>query len=168
MPKNSFAEQMAAIVIMAILIVVVWVAIANTQEVPLTVRIAESQIGRGEIGGNNQGPIVEMYTRGQNVAWCAGFVSWVRSQAGDKGPYLLSARSYWTSGHFKRVSRPKPGDFIIFYRGSHSGHVGIVEKVQGARITTIEGNVGRYPAKVKRFRYTLGHIRKILGFVRVR
>lgn len=130
------------------------------------VQIAESQIGKGEIGGDNKGPEVRKYTRGKEVAWCSGFVSWVRSRAGYEGTYILHARSYWTSSRI-RTTKPKPGDVIVFRRGGHGGHVGIVEKVQGQTITTIEGNVGPYPAKVKRQTYTIGHIQNLLGFVRV-
>lgn len=140
---------------------------AFSQEIPLTVRIAESQIGKGEIGGNNQGPIVEMYTRGQDVAWCSAFVSWVRFQSGQRSNYFLSAKSYWKSYYSQRVTSPRPGDLIIFSRSHSQGHIGFVEKVQGCTVTTIEGNVGKYPAKVKRFHYRLGCINHLLGFVRI-
>ena len=135
------------------------------------VKIALSQLGKGEIGGDNKGPQVEMYTRGQDVSWCAAFVSWVLTKAGVRGEgYLLSARSYWTKYKAHRVHSPKSGDIICFYRGSrrgHSGHVGIVERVKDGEVYTIEGNVGRYPAVVKEFHYRLNHIPHLLGFVRV-
>lgn len=131
------------------------------------VEIAQSQIGKGEIGGDNRGPQVKKYTRGQEVAWCAAFVSWVRSQSGQASPYLLAARSYWKNYSHKRVARPRSGDLIIFARGNHQGHIGIVERVQGNTITTIEGNVGKFPATVRRFTYQIGNIKNLLGFVRV-
>lgn len=134
---------------------------------PAIVTIAESQIGKGEIGGNNKGIFVKRYTQGQEVAWCAGFVSWVRFHAGQRDNYFLSARSYWNTYRCQRVSSPRTGDIIIFRRGLHSGHVGIVETVQGSTITTIEGNVGAYPARVARFTYRLNHIKNLLGFIRL-
>jgi len=143
---------------------------AHAQEIPLTVRIAESQLGRGEIGGKNQGPIVEMYTKGQDVSWCAAFVSWTLTKAHKTNRYLLSAKSYWRDYRSSRVTSPRSGDIICFYRGgrrSGLGHVGIIENVRGEYITTIEGNVGRYPAKVKREHYRLGHINNLLGFIRI-
>ena len=136
-------------------------------QVPLTVQIAESQIGMGEMYGNNSGPVVERYTRGQDVAWCAAFVSFVRYQAGYRDVYYLNARSYWNHFRNNRIRVPKPGDFIVFTRGLHGGHIGIVEKTQGNFIWTIEGNVGRFPAKVKRFKYTMGYIKHLLGFLRI-
>lgn len=131
------------------------------------VRIAESQIGKGEIGGNNRGLEVERYTKGKDCAWCAAFVSWVLSRSGHNEHYFLSARSYWKAYANKKVERPQPGDLIIFKRGSFGGHIGIVEKIQGQTVTTIEGNVGRYPARVREFKYHLNHIPHLLGFVRI-
>lgn len=134
------------------------------------VKVAQSQIGKGEQGGDNQGPIVEKYTQGKDVAWCAAFVSWTLKQAGKDNRYLLSARSYWEIYRSQRVQHPKPGDIICFYRGKlsgHLGHVGIVEQVEGDQIITIEGNRGNFPSKVARFKYKIGQIHNLLGFVRI-
>ncbi len=134
------------------------------------VRIAESQIGKGEAGGDNRGAVVKGYTGGKEVAWCAGFVSWVLQRAGKGQPYILHARDYWTVYKGKRVGEPRPGDVIVFWRGSRSGgqgHVGIVERVTATQVVTIQGNVGEYPAKVKRIVYARGEIPRLLGFVRV-
>ncbi len=136
------------------------------------VEIARSQLGKGEIYGNNKGSAVKTYTKGQEVAWCAGFVSWViaHSNRGKGKSYLLSARSYWRVYKGSRTQKPRPGDVVVFYRGgrgNQSGHVGIVEKVEGKKVTTIEGNVGKFPAVVKRMHYTLGHIKNLIGFVEV-
>lgn len=132
------------------------------------VEIAKSQIGRGETMSDNHGKDVRRYTRGQDVAWCAGFVSWVLTEAGRlrDSQYFLSAREYWNMTD-KRVKEPRPGDVICFTRGSGwTGHVGIIEKIEGNKIITIEGNVGKFPAKVKRVTYN-GHIKNLLGFVRL-
>lgn len=134
------------------------------------VAVAQSQLGKGEIGGDNRGQYVKKYTHGKETAWCAGFVSWVIREAGYKEPYLLSAKTYWKSFHNKRITHPRPGDIICFYRGSRGGrqgHVGIVKSVRGMEVYTIEGNVGRYPAVVKEFHYRIGSIPHLLGFVRV-
>jgi len=134
------------------------------------VDIARSQLGRGEVGGDNRGTDVMKYTRGKEIPWCAAYVSWVMTKAGKlKGIYILSARQYWNMKD-KRVTNPQPGDVICFWRvskNSWNGHVGIVEKIDGNKITVIEGNSGDYPAKVKRLTYTMGHIDKLLGFVRL-
>lgn len=128
------------------------------------VKIARSQLGQGEMGGDNRGPVVKKYTNGQEVSWCAGFVSWTLKKAGKETPYLLAARSYLKHG--KRVTKPQPGDIIVLTRKG-GGHVGIVESVSGNNIVTIEGNKGKYPAVVKRVNYTLGKIPQLIAFVRV-
>lgn len=134
------------------------------------VSIAQGEIGKGEMYGNNKGPEVEKYTKGQDVAWCAGFVSWTIQKATGKGLYLLSANSYWKIYKSKRVRSPKRGDIICFYRGgrgSNHGHVGIVKDVRGNRLTTIEGNVGKFPAKVKYVHYDINHVPNLLGYIRL-
>lgn len=134
------------------------------------VEIARTQVGLGEKGKDNAGDIVLKYTKGRQIPWCASFVSWSLEQAGYSGGYLFSARSFWTSGSFERVSVPREGDIVVFTRGNpkgRMGHVGIVERVDGGKLTTIEGNVGSYPAHVKRRHYTLGKMPRLLGFVRL-
>lgn len=133
------------------------------------VKIAQSQIGRGEIGGDNRGGVVREYTRGKECAWCAGFVSWVMTKDGKQFDYQLMARGFWNMKH-KRVTNPRPGDIICFWRVSPTapqGHVGIVESVNGDTITTIEGNTGSFPSVVKRKTYNLNKINNLLGFVRL-
>ncbi len=131
------------------------------------VEVARSQLGMGEIGGGNRGPVVKKYTKGKEVAWCAGFVSWVLENSGKGKSYILRARSYWDMYRANRVKNPASGDIIVFKRGNGKGHAGIVESVNGTKITTIEGNVGKYPAKVKRISYQLGKIPNLIGFVRI-
>lgn len=134
------------------------------------VKIAQGELGKGEQGGDNRGVSVRKYTRGKEVAWCAGFVSWVLQKSGRGKTYILSAREYWNIHKNNRVQTPRPGDVIVLYRGSRrdfTGHVGIVERVEGKKIFTIEGNVGSFPAKVKRVQYQLGKISNLIGFVRI-
>lgn len=128
------------------------------------VTIAKSELGHGEQGSDNHGFWIHTYTHGQNVAWCAGFVSYVLHKAHYTTPYTLRAKDYLHIG--KAVSKPKVGDLIVFTRKG-GGHVGIVEHIAGNNITTIEGNVGAYPAKVREFHYKLGNIKNLKGFVRV-
>ena len=131
------------------------------------VSIARSQIGLGEIGGDNKGSVVRQYTKGSEVAWCAGYVSWVMKKAGYMdGRYYLRARDFWEKEH--HVKNPRAGDVIVFSRGKNPrlGHVGIVESVKDGVITTIEGNTGEYPSKVKRITYRKTP-KNLLGFVRL-
>jgi len=129
------------------------------------VSTAQSQIGLGELGSNNKGIYVKRYLNGQEgLPWCAGFVSYCAKEAGYKLPYLLRAKSYLKYG--QRINDPKAGDLIVFTRQG-GGHIGIIEKVSKDTITTIEGNLGAYPAKVKRVNYHREHIKNFTGFVRL-
>ena len=112
------------------------------------VAIAQSQIG--QTGGQ---PYWSWYGFGSRVEWCAIFVSWCANQCGylDVGilPKFASCgvgvkwfqnRGQWLPGS----ATPEPGMVIFFqWYGSDSliaDHVGIVEKVEGGRVYTIEGN----------------------------
>jgi hypothetical protein len=110
------------------------------------VEVAITQIGN--VGG-------EIYWRwfgfGSRVPWCAIFVSWVAEQCGfieagvipmfsstSAGMQWFQSRGQWQPRGFM----PSPGDLIFFdWTGSGTpDHVGIVERVEGNTIHTIEGN----------------------------
>ena len=110
------------------------------------VEVAISQIGN--VGG-------EIYWRwygfGSRVPWCAIFVSWVAEQCGfiqagiiprfastSVGVSWFQSRGLWQP----RGYMPAPGDLIFFdWTGSGTpDHVGIVERVEGGIVYTIEGN----------------------------
>jgi len=126
--------------------------------------VAQDNIGLGEIGANNKGIYVRQYLNGQeNLPWCAGFISYCLKQAGFDIPYYLQAKSFLKVG--KRVNTPKAGDLIIFSRKG-GGHIGIIEQVKDNKIITIEGNLGIFPAKVKRVFYK-GKPKNLLAYVRL-
>lgn len=136
---------------------------------------AKAEIGKGEEIRNNCGKDIRRYLRGrENLSWCAGFVSYVLFESGVKDfGYCLSAREFFNKAKvLGRITEiPEAGDLIVFYRGNRNswqGHVGIVEKVTDKEIITIEGNVGKFPAKVKRMIYQRNNIKRLLGFVMVR
>ena len=86
---------------------------------------------------------------GQNgVPWCLWFVWWVFREAGfnlyKTGSCTLLANRYKAAGQWV-TSVYKPGDIVMFdFTGKRSKteHCGIVEKVNGNTLTTIEGNTG--------------------------
>lgn len=164
----KFAASLAAIFV-AIVIALALLAVKAQADV---VSVARAEIGKGELGWDNFGPDVLKYTKGKPVSWCAGFVSYVLTESGADFDYTLSAREIFNRANNSGdvVKDPRPGDIIVFWRGKPNGwqgHAGIVEKVDGEKIVTIEGNVGDYPAKVRRFEYQKNNIPKLLGFVRV-
>lgn len=115
-----------------------------------------------EAGGDNRGPWVRHYCRGQSVAWCQGFASTVWADAArllnDEPPLELVLDGIWClfvprmvqearrNGRFVSgeggAVKPTPGS-MFFLRGGPYGylHVGIVEAAHDdGTMTTIEGN----------------------------
>jgi uncharacterized protein (TIGR02594 family) len=160
--KDRFFDPLTICLAIALMFLVFLSAKSCRAEV---VSVAQSQIGLGEVGGNNKGIYVRKYLNGrENLPWCAGFVSYCLKKDGYNIPYLLRAKSFLDYG--QKVNNPKAGDLIVFSRQG-GGHVGIVEKVAKETITTIEGNTGDYPSKVKRITYKRNHIKNFLAFVRL-
>ena len=118
----------------------------------------------GELGykeqGNNRTKYGAWY--GMNgAAWCHMFVSWCAYKAGVSVSIVpktasTSAGMAWfkKKGLFRYKGRytPKRGD-IVYFKTNRS-HVGIVEKVSGSTLHTIEGNTSD---KVARRTYPLSN-----------
>jgi len=109
------------------------------------VQKAIAELGQGEQprGSNNT-----KYGRwfGINPApWCAMFVDYVANKAGVSKyiPHTASAPGM-ASAFGKRYNRGgggiQPGDIPFFSNGGGISHVGLVEKVNGNAVGTIEGN----------------------------
>jgi len=149
-----------------------------------TLSVARSLLGKGEVGGNNSGPFVEMLLGKEydgddddDGAWCAAFISHCVSQASSGSPPF--AMSFGAKAIFKNASgygaksmEPKVGDIVCWDRGklnpdgtkSWMGHVGFVDRVDGDIFYAIEGNKGAYPSKVRRFKYELSKQTRLEGF----
>ena len=119
-----------------------------------------------EIGGQNRGPWVRLYCNGEDGApwaWCAGFVSYIITQAsnhhGVARPVVstlscdklaLDAEEHgrlmrWASRSEDSDVHPsvvvKPGDvFLVHKSGNDWTHTGIVTAVSTTSVQTIEGN----------------------------
>ena len=112
------------------------------------IEIAISQIGVEEIPrGSNWGESVQKYLKSVGItfpaSWCMAFVYWCCKES------ALNARLIKTGGVLRmwnevskemKHSAPKAGDIFIMDYGKGLGHTGFVEKVQGDKIFTIEGN----------------------------
>lgn len=97
--------------------------------------------------------------------WCDVFVDWlfyqlcgkdskkaqaIICQTGDLGAGCVFSAQYYKNAKRYYTSNPKVGDQVFF--GDYE-HTGIVEKVSGKKITTIEGNTGN---QVKRCTHKVG------------
>ena len=144
----------------------------TSEAVEKLLNVARKEIGYHE-GGNNY----IKYAEGnwdnqfygwdlQNQPWCDVFVDWCFCQAFglQKGAAMtyqtvgsgsaacsVSALYYRAAGAYN--STPKAGDQIFFYVSGGINHTGIVEKVEGNNVVTIEGNTSD---QVARRTYTLG------------
>jgi hypothetical protein len=149
-------------------------------------QIAIKEIGNGEQGENNSGPFVQKYLLGlvePPTNWCAAFVCWCYYQAMGAPiyllppfPYTLSARKLMNELNksdniriYVNKINPKRGDLIFFWRESPTswmGHVGIIEYAGPKWIGTIEGNKGKFPSKVARYKYPADTLKipKFLAF----
>ena len=138
------------------------------------VELAYTQIGVSETEGANRGDN-EKYGAGAGVAWCAAFVSWLYGKGqGNSGnnPLKFTASvstlrdQAQAAGYYSKVGTytPKPGDIMI--QKNNASHTGIVVKVEGNTIYTIEGNSGN---AVRERQYTIGSggYNKISGWIRM-
>lgn len=109
--------------------------------------------------------------------WCDVFVDWcfVRTFGRELAQKLLcqpdkslGAGTKYSRDYYKNKGRlfasPEPGDQIFFGDSSSIWHTGIVVKVAGGFVHTIEGNAGN-PSAVRACRYVVGG-RNIMGYGR--
>src|SRR5690625_135483 len=102
--------------------------------------------------------------------WCDAFVTVVGDLAGassligrecsvQRHIHIFKKKGIWLG-----VVKPKPGDIVTFdwMKDGWSDHIGFVEKVNGNKITTIEGNTSK---QVARRSYTYNDWR-ISGYAR--
>ncbi len=122
----------------------------------------EAKQVREEPPYSNCGPEVNEYLRRAEVPpgnyWCCAFVYWCYDEAaievGRSNPMVKTAHclTHWNSAcargaqrihKQKAIDNPalvKPGMIMIIDHGGGRGHTGLVEKVEGALLTIIEGN----------------------------
>jgi hypothetical protein len=113
----------------------------------------------GELGfqeGSNNNTKYGVWYGANYQPWCAMFVSWCASKAGVLGSkvprfsycpdgrdwYIKNGKWAYSKTHGGNYT-PQPGDIIFFsWKATKSGcsHVGIVERVSGTTVYTIEGN----------------------------
>lgn len=108
-------------------------------------------VAMGQIGNSGGQKFWSWYGFDSRVEWCACFVSWCADQRGliasgnvpkfslcRDGVSWFQGKNKWQSGG----TTPTAG-MIIFFDWDHDGnsdHVGIVEKCEGGRVYTVEGN----------------------------
>jgi len=110
---------------------------------------AKKYIGTKEIAGSSHNStIVKMYkdvgfpeVKDDETAWCAAFVGSVLKEAGYPHMKSLAARSYLKYG--KKLSEPKEGAIVVFWRGKPDGwqgHVAFVTRWDDKWVWALGGN----------------------------
>ena len=123
--------------------------------------IASNEVGVMEVPlGSNDGPEVRAYLKSVGLpegnAWCVAFLYFCFNKAsqelGIQNPMFKTGgvlRLWQKTDTHRKIIFPKyvdnpslikPGFIFVISTGGGFGHAGIVEKVEGAFITTIEGN----------------------------
>ena len=134
---------------------------ANGDEISMeATNVALSQVGVMENPpGSNKGPEVNEYLASVNCPpgnfWCASFVYWSFNEAAKKlnlnNPVFKTAgcMSHWKNTKGKKIiakdavnnpSLLRQGQIFIIDHGGGLGHTGILERIEGGFIHTIEGN----------------------------
>lgn len=126
---------------------------------------AIKEIGYKE-GANNKNKYSKELYGIEGQEWCADFVRWCLIKAGAEDLYPVSsyvptiAEWYDQKGLYKNSKAnggnyiPQKGEIVLFdyNRNTTSDHIGLVEKVEGNKLYTIEGNKDNM---VKRCEYDL-------------
>ena len=82
------------------------------------------------------------YIKNDEVPWCAAFVGACLEEANYKGTGALNARSYLKWG--KKVTKPRYGDVVVFWRGKKNGwqgHVAFFVKETKSYVYVLGGNL---------------------------
>lgn len=85
------------------------------------------------------------WVQDDETAWCAAFVGSVLAQCGITGTNKLNARSYLKWGQSIDINNAKPGDVVIFWRGSKDswkGHVAFYSSHDANNVYVLGGNQG--------------------------
>ena len=106
------------------------------------VGVKESPAGSNNVKYNTWYYGHEVY--GSSYPWCAAFVSWCfRGTKLIKKSASCSDILSWFEKNNQTVKSPRPGDIVFFKYSTNArktNHIGIVERVEGNTIYTIEGN----------------------------
>ena len=155
------------------------------------VAFATTLIGQGEEGANNRGSFIERIGGQQGMEWCAlsaGYAwretltragktpaaYWYRRPGVPEPGALNLIRAVAAAsaaargpGRFMDPGKARPGDLAALDHGDGHGHLFLVASVDpDDLVATLEGNVGRYPAKYKPLVRDVNKESRFWGFAR--
>ena len=115
--------------------------------------VAAGYTGLKEYPGAKHNPkIIKFYAdaghswvQDDETPWCAAFVGSVLAECGIPGTKELNARSYLKWGKTVDINNAKPGDVVVFWRGSRDswkGHVAFYSHHDANSVYVLGGNQG--------------------------
>jgi len=111
------------------------------------VDVAKSYIGESENLGPNRSINIDRWNRFANAPvgsyWCASFVSAMYHQGGYVAPVTAWSPAFFTNPkNLVKLADIRRNDAIGFYfpKKGRIAHIGLIERLQGAYIVTVEGN----------------------------
>lgn len=123
--------------------------------------IAQSCIGVREVGGDNRGPLVELFqsvvAKPVGQSWCLDFlqacIAYVETVKRVQSPLAATelCLAFWDQGRAKSSpASPARGDIVVWRLGDTiHGHVGLIVTLDTLRYGTIEGNTSNASAIVR-------------------
>lgn len=104
---------------------------------------------------NSIRPLPVGYVMKYSDEWCAAFVTVIGDLSGASDfigrecGVQRFIQVFKNKGIWRGLSKPQAGDIVVFdwEKNGWADHIGLVEKVEGNKITTIEGNTSRRVAR---------------------
>jgi uncharacterized protein (TIGR02594 family) len=109
-------------------------------------------LGEKEVDGPGSNPLIVKWfqnwgagwqTDDSRLAWCSVFMNQICNESGVVFSGLLNARSWLKEG--EETNDPKPGDFVIFWRGKidgWQGHIALYIREDENFVWCLGGNQG--------------------------
>jgi uncharacterized protein (TIGR02594 family) len=157
MASVHFTRAARRAALLAVLVLPALVAPAQASLPDRIVHAARVELGRGvheTPNGSNESTGIARYRKAvrwssPRTPWCGYFVSYVAQRAGaplgesGEGIGAVSEIRRWGKRTKRWSTTPHRGSIAVF-----RGHVGIVERVAGSQVVTIEGNHSNRVARV--------------------
>lgn len=128
-----------------------WEGLAPSERRLLVMAYLADELKVREVGGNNRGKWVRIFLEsvglGEGFAWCAAAVAFA-SQVAD-APYPRRPRynpaavigwRHWATDREGLVSSPGRGSICMHQTSASQGHIGVVVRIVGPWVYSIEGN----------------------------
>ncbi len=132
-----------------------WHTLPTSERRLLVMAYLADEVKVRESGGNNRGEWVQALQEAAGLgteggfAWCAAAVTFASLSAGadfpqrpDFNPAAVIGWRRWLSSRDGITTAPKRGSICMHQTNASQGHIGVVVRVVGPLVYSIEGNTG--------------------------